>query len=771
MARKITRFGLTHQHSFVLRDAVKTAKVGRERQPQLGVLTAPGVFYLSAILFFIVQSIGAEELLGTNLWQAVPELSRYSRTSAQDIQPDHFLAFTLDHLRLQPLLTSAPKAAMLPAAASAAEISLPMPDGKFARFRFVESPVMAPELAVQFPEIRTYVGHGIDDPTATVRFDLTPFGFHAQILSPNGATYIDPCIHGDTNLYACYYKRDYRRAAGDFTCFTADEPLAATAKSLIKPLTVGDNSLRTYRLACAATGEYTQYYGGTVAGGLAAIVSAINRVTGIYETEAGIRLMLVAKNNLIVYTNSTTDPYTANNPGLLLSQNQSNLDYVIGNANYDIGHVFSTAGGGLAGVGVVCVPASKACGETGIYPPTGDAFWVDYVAHEMGHQFGASHTFNSGISGCGGNRCASSAFEPGSGSTIMAYAGVCGTDNLQPHSDPYFHSGSLEQIKAFITSGAGSACTNLTPLTNNSPVVSAGANFVIPKGTPFALTASGSDPDGEPLTWCWEEHDLGPCIALSAPDNGSSPLFRSFSPSISPSRIFPRLSDIINNTTTPGEILPAANRIMNFRITARDNHAGGGGVSSADTQVSVFAGAGPFRIIAPNSAVTWSGYQTILWDVAGTTGSPINAATVNILLSTDGGLTFPTTLAANVPNGGGQSILLPNLTTSTARIKVQAANNIFFDISRANFSILGNGISSVQPPSPAIQSLHVTNALAAITWSAVPGGTYRLQYKDRLDSPTWHDLAPDIPATASIVTTTDFVGATTQRFYRVLLLQ
>jgi hypothetical protein len=644
-----------------------------------------------------------------------------------------------------------------------------MPDGKLKRFRFVESSVMAPELAAQFPEIKTYVGQGIDDPTATVRFDSIPSGFHAQILSPDGAVYIEPYLRSNTNLYACYYKRDYRHPQGDFTCFATDEPISIQ-KSGIKPFVVGDNSLRTYRLACAATGEYTQFFGGTVAGGLAAIVSAINRVTGVYETEAGIRLVLVAKNNLLVYANSSTDPYTGNNPSLLLTQNQSNLDYVIGNTNYDIGHVFSTAGGGMAVVGVVCVTGSKALGETGVYPPTGDAFWIDYVAHEMGHQFGASHTFNGSASGCGGGCCASTAFEPGSGSTIMAYAGVCGADNLQPHSDPYFHSASLEQIKTFITSGAGSASSSVTALTNNSPVINAGANFTVPKSTPFVLTATGNDPDGDPLTWCWEERDLGPCAALTAPDNGTSPLFRSFNPTTNSSRIFPRLSDILNNSVTSGEMLPTTNRTMNFRITARDNHIGGGGVSSADMQVTVVANGGPFRITAPSSAVTWSGYQTITWDVAGTTNTPINAANVNILLSTNGGLSFPILLAANVPNSGAQNVLLPNISTSTARIKVQASQNIFFDISRVNFSIAGSGISFVQPPSPAIQTLRVTNGVAAIKWTAVPGGTYRLQYKDSLDSPIWLDLG-NIPATGSTISTTDLVGAAAQRFYRVLLLQ
>jgi hypothetical protein len=736
----------------------------------LAIVVRPLALILAFSAIFSAQPLSAEETIETNLWAAVAPYSLNSLASKPDIQPDTFLAFTLNHSRLQALLNSARKALNESAILPATVITLPMPDGKLMRFRFVETSVMAPELAAQFPEIKTYAGQGIDDPTATVRFDSIPSGFHAQILSPDAAVYIDPFVGGNTNLYACYYKRDYRRTEGDFTCFAADEPINIQ-KSTFKPLAVGGNSLRTYRLACAATGEYTQFFGGTVAGGLAAMVSAINRVSGIYETEAGIRLVLVAKNNLIIYINSSTDPYTGNNPSLLLTQNQSNLDFIIGNSNYDIGHVFSTAGGGMAGVGVTCVTGSKALGETGIYPPTGDAFWIDYVAHEIGHQFGASHTFNGSASGCSGSRCASTAFEPGSGSTIMAYAGVCGSDNLQPHSDPYFHSASLEQIAGFITTGAGSACTSVTSLTNNPPGVSAGQNFTIPKGTPFVLTATGSDPDGDPLTWCWEEHDLGPSIALNAFDNGSSPLFRSFSPSTNASRTFPRLSDILNNTTTPGETLPTASRTMNFRVTARDNHVGGGSVASADVQVTVSANAGPFQIIATNSAATWSGYETVMWDVAGTTNPPISAANVNILLSTNGGLSFPIVLAANVPNSGIQDVLLPNITTSTARIKILASGNIFFDVSRANFSIAPIGKSLVQPPSPAIQSLRITNGIAGITWSAVPGGMYRLQYKDSLDCSTWHDLGADISATASTISTTDLVGTTAQRFYRVLLVQ
>ena len=344
---------------------------------------------------------------------------------------------------------------------------------------------------------------------------------------------------------------------------------------------VSSGSLRIYRLACAATAEYTAYFGGTVPAGLAAIVTAINRVTGVYESELGIRLELVAGNDLIVYMNTGTEPYSNGNPTALLTQNQANLDAVIGSTNYDIGHVFSTAGGGLAGVGVACVAGIKAMGETGTYPPVGDAFYIDYVAHEIGHQFGASHSFNSSTNACGGgNRCATTAYEPGSGSTIMSYAGICSTDNLQSHSGAYFHSASLEQILSYTTTGAGGSSTSVTSTSNGAPAVSAGPNYTIPMGTPFTLTATGSDPNTESLTYCWEERDLGPSIKLGTPDNGSSPLFRSFNPTTSPARTFPQLSDILNHTTTPGEMLPAK-AAFSKRI-------------------------GPHPKASPHSAATWS---------------------------------------------------------------------------------------------------------------------------------------------------------------------
>ncbi len=637
---------------------------------------------LGAVL--ALAGAAAAQSTDTNLWESVTEIPTGKTVW---VQPETYRQFSLNHTTLNGLLQHAP-GAKFRATASKTEISLPMPDGTQTRFQLVESDVMAPELAAKFPEIKTYLGQGIDDPDATVRLDISPAGFHAQILSPNGAVYVDPHYRGDTNLYVSYYKRDYRRQAADFECFTATGDVTTLEKALVTPKLLAAGNLRTYRLAVAATGEYTAYQGGTLSAGMAAIVTAVNRVTGVYQSEVGVQLQLVANNNLIVYTNSATDPYNNTNSSLLLSQNQSNIDFMIGSANYDIGHVFSTAGGGLATVGCVCVNGSKARGETGTSTPTGDGYYIDYVAHEMGHQFGAYHTFNSTTSSCGGNRTAGDAYEPGSGTTIMAYAGICGADNLQVHSDPYFHSASLDEIVTFITSGSGSGCPVTTATGNNAPSVSAGLNYTIPRSTPFMLTATGSDPDGDSLTYCWEERDLGPAATVASGDNGSSPIFRTFNPTSSPSRIFPRLSDILNNVNTAGETLPTKSRTLNFRVIARDNRANGGGLNTADMQVTVNSNAGPFSITIPNTAVTWSNLQTVTWNVASTTASPINTTNVNILLSTNGGTTFPIILASNVPNSGSRIVQLPSISVANARIEVQAAGNIYFAITRSNFNII-----------------------------------------------------------------------------------
>ncbi len=649
--------------------------------------------HLVAAFCLLSMSIVGTSRAEQSLWQAIHEQSIRPVGEPFSFPPQRG-TYYLDYDAMRLRLFSAPMERTPEARTTPVIITIPTPEGSFARFAVVESPVMEEGLAAQFPDIRTFAGQGIDDRTATARFDVGPAGFHAMVLSPAGDYFVDPHNRFDLHHYVVYGKNGATpRYQPTEPCLVSPDPLWAEHLQQLartRPTTPVGPQLRSYRLACAATGEYTQYHGGTVALGQAAIVTAINRVTGVYEKEVAVRLVLVANNTSVVYTNPATDPYNNNNGFQMLGQNQSNLDAVIGSANYDIGHVFSTGGGGVASLGVVCVNGSKARGVTGLPNPIGDPFYIDYVAHEIGHQFGGNHTFNSVTSNCGGgNRNASTAYEPGSGSTIMAYAGICGADNLQLNSDAYFHTISFDEIVAYTTIGSGNSCATIINTGNNAPVVNAGTGgFTIPISTPFALTGSATDPDGDALTYCWEEFDLGPAGSPNSP-SGNAPIFRSFTPTSSPTRVFPKLSNLLNNTHTIGELLPTYSRTLTFRLTARDNRSGGAGVDYATIAFSVTNTAGPFTVTSPNTAVTWPALseQTVTWNVANTNAAPVNCTNVKISLSTDGGVTFPIVLAASTPNDGAEPVTLPDYQTNTARIKVEAIGNIFFDISNTNFTI------------------------------------------------------------------------------------
>jgi hypothetical protein len=648
---------------------------------------------------------------------------------------------TLNVAGLRAALATAPLESQ--ARGRALVLQLPLPNGTNASFRVVEAPVMEPALAAQLPGIKTYVGVGVNDPNASVRLDLTPQGFHAQVLSPTtGSFYIDPATQSTTQQYLSFWKRDM--PGRNFDCGVTETAAKqrTAAPGTGTGLRTNGPVLRTYRLAMAATGEYTAFHsrnlpaGSTVAQQLAAaqaaIVTSVNRVVGVYEKELAVRLVLVAGNNQLVYANPATDPYTnANTGNALLTENQANIDALIGSANYDVGHVFSTASGGVAGLGVVCRNGQKARGTTGTSSPIGDAFDIDYVAHELGHQFGGSHTFNGNAGSCAGsNRSTAYAYEPGSGTTIMAYAGICGAaNNLQPNSDPYFHVASYEQILTYLGT---TNCAVTTATGNAPPRVTLPANGkILPISTPFKLTASAFDPDDDALSYCWEEYDLGATGSPTATQTAgvTIPIFRSFNPTANPTRYFPRLTDLVNNTTVLGERLPTVTRELRFKVTVRDQNNGSqgiiGGVNSSDPVVlSSTSAAGPFLVSVPNATgISWAGgsSQAITWDVAGTTANGVNCATVNIRLSTDGGLTYPTLLLASTANDGSESVTLPNVATTTARIMVEAADNYFFDISDNNFAIT-SVTACAAPTSPVLTN--ITRTTATLSFGASGAASY-----------------------------------------------
>lgn len=616
-------------------------------------------------------------------------------------------------------------------------MELPMPDGKMARFHVWESSIMEPGLAAKFPEIKTFAGQGIDDPYASIRMSYNPyFGFAAQILSANtGRIFIDAYARWDINNYISYFARD-SRINESFRC---DVMEYNRQPDNVQAGPCRGTTLLTYRLALACTGEYAVAVcapnPASIAATAAEMTNAVNRVTGVYESETSVRMTLISNNNLLIYLDGATDPYTNNNGGTMLGQNQANIDAVIGSANYDIGHVFSTGGGGVAGLGVVCRAGNKARGVTGLPNPEGDDFYIDYVAHEMGHQFGGNHTFNSITSNCGGgNRNGFTAYEVGSGTTIQAYAGICGTDNTQPHSDAFFHTVSFDEISNYVVGAFGGSCPASTVTGNILPVITAmnnnGAN--IPIGTPFTLSASATDGNSDPLTYCWEEWDLGPGGTWDGgATSTTAPLFKSRVPKISGDRTFPDIAVIlagypVNPPATmgglKGETLPQVARAIKFRLTVRDNRAGGGGVVTGGDgcqagftgffQVNVIGSTGPFVVTAPNGGESWQGgsTQTITWNPAGTDLSPISVANVRITLSTDGGLTYPTVLSASTNNDGSEALTMPCVNTTTARVRVEAVGNIFFDISNGNFS-LQSGFN-FNSPAPAVSGCPVPASMS-----------------------------------------------------------
>jgi len=634
----------------------------------------------------------------------------WKRTNKQDMSsaiglkkrsfPESSAYFDLNLESFRQVLLSAPKEAR----SSNVIISVPNINGEMEQYKIWEYSNFAPELQAQFPNIRAYAGVGIKDKTASIRISLDPNGIQTMVLRADRKTEFIESYTNDGKGYALF---NSARSSDDmpFVCSTKEEQaLVDEIKDANRSPLSNNQSFKTFRLALSCTGEYAAFYGGTVAGALAGMNATMTRVNGVYEIDLAIKLELIAQQASIIYLNAATDPYSdageagsgdgLGADGAWISELQNNLTATIGNGAYDIGHLFgASGGGGNAGcIGCVC-NSGKGSGFTspGNGAPQGDAFDIDYVAHEMGHQLGGNHTFSFSVEGSGVN------VEPGSGSSIMAYAGIVTGYNVQDNSDDYFTYRSILQIQ---TNLATKACPVSVPLSNTPPTVSAGPDYTIPKGTPFILTGTGSDVQtNSSLKYTWEQNDSAVSAgseaatlanSIASPTKVTGPNFRSVAPTSTPVRYFPALSSVIANTlTTRYESVSTVARTLNFTLTARDYGVGGGQTNTDATVVTVSSSIGPFDVTSQNTAgisYTQGSTQTVTWAVGGTTALP-GSSTVDILLSTDGGLTYPITLKSATANDGTESIVIPNVAAPFCRIMVKPTGHIYYDINPVPFAI------------------------------------------------------------------------------------
>lgn len=630
-----------------------------------------------------------------SVWSDQSFPAAIANSGERRITPEQVRYVTLDMATLRSQLAQAATGTVLDRRSATTTISLPTPTGGAADFRVLEVSIMHPDLQAQFPNIRTYSGVGVDDVGTTVKLDITEHGFHAMVMPPTReAWFIDPLFVGNTTNYQVYEKKNFVKThTTEFLGCGYDQvndldAAALQTRQWIEQMgvdRVGDCQLRTYRLALACTGEYAAFHGGTTGGVMSAMTTTMNRVNDMFERDATLTMVLVANNSSLIFLDAGTDPFSNGDGSAMLGENQTTCTNVIGGANYDIGHVFSTGGGGIASLNSPCSSSRKAQGVTGQSNPVGDPFDIDYVAHEMGHQYGGNHTQNNSC-----NRASTAAVEVGSGVTIMGYAGICAPNPLN-NSIAMFGGYSMQEIAANVTSGTSSTCPATTTIIGETaPTVSAGVDRTIPRSTPFVLTAIGSDAQtSQTLTYSWEQMDNAVATMPPVATNTGGPAWVPKLPTTSPVRWMPNLDDVIANNSPTWEVLSSVGRTYNFRVTVRDNLDNGACNDQDNMVVTVASNSGPFLVTQPNTAVSWPALssQTITWDVANTTASPVSCANVNILLSTDGGQTFPTTLLANTPNDGTQTVTLSNSPSTTARIKIEGANNIFYDMSNTNFTI------------------------------------------------------------------------------------
>ncbi len=627
------------------------------------------------IFFFILNCVKGQEAF----WSVQDDRNALN----SDIQTVSAMRYSVDIGKLRSALEAAPVGKLNERLRLSNTILLPNPSGGIDTFDVVNSPIMQEGLSAKYPAIQTFRAVKKGDPTVKGSLDITYQGFHAMIFENGEQWFIDPINRFDSINYQVYYKSDFRTDKR-MICLVNDRHDHDHKEHSHDDRAIRDCSLRTYRTCVAATGEYSQFHGGTKPLALSAIVTSVNRVNHILNMDMAINLILIDNNDEVIYLNGSSDPYSNGDGGEMLGENIETLSDIIGSANYDFGHVFSTGGGGVAYLNSVC-GNSKAGGVTGSGSPVNDPFDIDYVAHEMGHQMGGNHTQNNSC-----NRANTASYEPGSASTIMGYAGIC-SPNVQNNSDAYYHVRSLEEMTAYMYNGNGNSCAQQISLENTPPeIVNVPTNLTLPISTPFELTAEAIDDDGDDLLFCWEQYNNEIGDMPPASTNPTGPVFRSLNPTSNPTRVFPNIEAVINNETPTWEVLPSVSRDMDFKVTVRDRFEEIGCIDTETSNLNFDNSAGPFLVTYPNSSgiILPAGVQIgVSWDVANTSGGAVNAATVDIFLSEDGGYTYPYLLAENVPNVGTADVFIPAIETEMARIKVKGNNHVFFDISDNNFTI------------------------------------------------------------------------------------
>lgn len=650
---------------------------------------------LFCLVLFAVSFVGFSQVKSS--WKVASSSQKIlSQKQGDDFGLGHQLLFTLNEAEFKQALDALHSGT---SAVKSLAVAIPNSEGKIEEFTVVESSNFAPELQAKHPEIRAYSGMGITDPKAFVSFSVSPDGIQTMVLrGDSGSEFIEP-LENNKSIYVVSSSKKRNKGDLPLNCKTEDVALNKDLVKKIAEVKANNGVFKTMRLALSCTGEYTQYFGGTKNNALAAMNATMARVNGVFNRDLAVKLEIIANNTAVIYIDAATDPYSDAKAGVDGAWNlelQNTLTSVIGNANYDIGHLFgATGGGGDAGcIGCVCVDPTvstpKGKGSAFTSPsngvPRGDAFDIDFVTHEMGHQLGANHTFSYDIEGTGVS------IEPGSGSTVMGYAGITDYD-IQNQSDDYFAYASIVQIQNNLST---KSCPVSVTLSNQRPTVNAGLDYTIPKSTAFVLNGTATDPEGNTMTYCWEQNDSASgvesgsnSIAYATKSNG--PNFRSFLPSSVTNRYFPALSKVLaGQLVSTWEAVPSIARNLSFVFTVRDNAVLGSAQTNSDGMVlTVDGNRGPFAITSQNTSdSSWflGSQQTITWSV-NNSNTLSGAANVNIKLSTDGGLTFPTVLATNTPNDGSEVITAPTTAAKNCRILIEPTANVFYAVNSRPFAL------------------------------------------------------------------------------------